>query len=88
MTYWFKPKRYGYGASPANRKGWLVTFGFVAILYAFLAVIVAHRDELSVGAFFAWAVGFVVAEVIFIWIAWKKTDRDWRWRWGSDDSGK
>ncbi len=88
MTSRFKPKRYGDGASPANWKGWLVTFGFIAILYAFLAGIVAYRDELSVGAFVAWAVGFVAAELTFIWIAWKKTDGDWRWRWGSDDTGK
>jgi hypothetical protein len=65
MMYWFKPKRYGWGAIPANWKGWLATFGFIAIIYAFLAGILAYRDELSIGAVIAWAVGFVVAELTF-----------------------
>jgi hypothetical protein len=88
MTYWFKPKRYGWGATPANWKGWLATFGFIAIVYAFLAGVVAFRSELSVGTVIAWAIGFVAAEFIFIWIAWKKTDGAWRWRWGSGEIGK
>jgi len=27
--YWFKPKRYGYGATPATWQGWAVTLGTV-----------------------------------------------------------
>ncbi len=88
MTYWFKPKRYGLGATPANWKGWLVTLGFMAIVFAFLAGVVAARDRLSTEAVIAWAAAFVAAEFLFIWIAWKKTDGAWRWRWGSDDIGK
>jgi hypothetical protein len=88
MTYWFKPKRYGWGATPANWRGWLATIGFIAIVYAFLAGIVAYRSELTVGAIIAWAVAFVAVELLFIWIAWKKTNGAWRWRWGSDDLGK
>jgi len=88
MTYWFKPKRYGWGATPANWRGWLATFGFVVIAYAFFAGIVAYRSELTVGAVIAWAAGFVAVELLFIWIAWKKTDGAWRWRWGSKDIGK
>ena len=88
MTYWFRPKRYGWGATPANWKGRLVTVGFIVIVYAFLAVILANRGELTVGFIIAWALGFVAAELAFIWIAWKKTDGAWRWRWGSKDIGK
>ena len=88
MTYWFKPKRYGWGATPANWRGWLATCGFIAIIYAFLAGIVAYRSELTVEAVIVWAVAFVAVELLFIWIAWKKTNGAWRWRWGSDDLGK
>ena len=42
MTYWFKPHRYGIGATPANRKGWLVTIGFMLIVAAFLAVLLTR----------------------------------------------
>ena len=88
MTYWFKPKRYGWGATPANWKGWLATFGFIAIAYAFIAGLIAFRSELTIGAVIAWAVGLVAVELLFIWVAWKKTDGVWRWRWGSKDIGK
>ena len=87
MTYWFKPHRYGIGAAPANPKGWMVVIGFMIIVAAFLAALVT-RDSLSVGLIAALAAAFIAAEVAFIWIAWKKTDGAWRWRWGSDDIGK
>ena len=25
MSYWFRPKRYGYGATPITWQGWLLT---------------------------------------------------------------
>ena len=87
MTSWFKPHRYGIGASPSNRKGWLVTIGFMLIVAAFLAALLA-RESLSMGFIAAWAVAFIAVELAFVWIAWKKTDGAWRWRWGSDDTGK
>ena len=57
MTYWFKPHRYGIGATPANRKGWLVTIGFMLIVAAFLAALLT-RDNLSVELILAWAAAF------------------------------
>ena len=87
MTYWFKPKRYGYGVRPANPKGWMVVIGFMVIVAAFLAALLM-RDSLSVQLIATLAAAFIAAEVAFIWIAWKKTDGAWRWRWGSDDLGK
>jgi hypothetical protein len=87
MTYWFKPHRYGIGATPANRKGWLVTVGFMLIVAAFLADLLT-RDNLSVELILAWAAAFIAVELLFIWIAWKKTGGAWRRRWGSDDIGK
>ena len=32
--YWFKPKTYGYGATPANWKGWAAVAGYVAVVTA------------------------------------------------------
>jgi len=32
--YWFKPKRYGYGATPATWQGWAVTLGTVLAMVA------------------------------------------------------
>ncbi len=87
MTYWFKPRRYGLGATPANQKGWLVVIGFMLIVAAFIAVLMTS-DNLSVGLVLAWVAALVAVEMLFVWIAWKKTDGAWRWRWGSKDIGK
>ncbi len=83
MTYWFRPKRYGYGATPSNWKGWLATLG-VSLVAAVLGVL---RKSGDLGPT-AWAIAFGAVALLFIWIAWKKTDGAWRWRWGSDDIGK
>ncbi len=57
------------------------------IVAAFLAALLT-RDNLSVELILAWAAAFIAAELLFIWIAWKKTGGAWRRRWGSDDIGK
>ena len=39
---WFKPKRFGHGAKPANWKGWVATFVFLAaILVSTMALLTA-----------------------------------------------
>lgn len=83
MTYWFKPRRYGYGATPISWQGWFITASFAALIVIF-ARIIAFRDELTNEAAIAGAAGFVAVTLAFIWIAWKKTDGAWRWRWGSE----
>jgi len=35
--YWFKPKSHGYGASPANWKGWAATVGLRDAARAWIA---------------------------------------------------
>jgi hypothetical protein len=57
----------------------------MGIVVAFLTTLVAARDHLSVELFAAGIAAFVAAELAFVWIAWRKTDGAWRWRWGSDD---
>ena len=34
--YWFRPKRYGHGASPANWKGWAAIAGYMIATGAIL----------------------------------------------------
>jgi hypothetical protein len=82
VSYWFRPKRYGYGATPANWKGWLAVFAFVAVIAA-----IASLNETLYGpgvrSFVLAAT--VVATLLFLWVTWKKTDGAWRWRWGPDE---
>lgn len=82
MSSWFRPKRYGYGATPSTWQGWLLTVAFVALLAGIAATLEASHSgaEARLIALTA-AAG---ATVLFVWISWKKTDGPWRWRWGPD----
>jgi hypothetical protein len=82
---WFKPRRYGYGATPVTWQGWVLTF--VVILAVFIVgwAFLGHPDaELSGWNF----VGFFVVEAILIAVLWivsqRTTDGEWRWRWGEE----
>jgi hypothetical protein len=78
MSYWFRPKYYGYGATPANWKGWLA----IAVFVALAAVIFSGAADL-------WRFGaFAALLALFAWIVWKKTDGPFRWRWGPDEKEK
>ncbi len=79
-AYWFKPKRYGYGATPITWEGWAVTLGTViamVVVSLYLRLTERHYWALAVLiAFDVFALGtlFVVSR--------RKTDGVWRWRWG------
>ncbi len=81
MSYWFRPKRYGWGASPANWKGWLAIAVFVVLVLAVNLEIAREMPLVNLGIFAALL-------ALFAWIAWKKTDGSWRWRWGPDEKEK
>jgi hypothetical protein len=73
---WFRPKRFGYGATPDNWKGW-----------AFMVVWILIEVVLSIGLLRlgapAWLVVLIVVALTgaVIPIIKAKTDGDWRWRW-------
>ena len=74
---WFRPKRYGLGATPVTWQGWALVLGFAAIAYA---VIVPFRERPLV----------IVAIIVpllatFITITAKTTRGGWRWRWGEKE---
>jgi len=74
---WFRPKRYGLGATPVTWQGWALVLGFTAIAYA---VIVPFRERPLV----------IVAIIVpllatFTTITAKTTRGGWRWRWGEKE---
>jgi len=81
MSAWFRPKRYGYGASPANWKGWLAIALFVILAAAVGLAMAGQPLLMQLGA-------LVVLLALFARIVWKKTEGDWRWRWGSERKEK
>jgi len=76
--YWFKPKRLGYGATPATWEGWALTV--LALLLAAGVVLVGPgiRDNLQRSLFVVLGLALVLAP--YVVIARRKTEGGWRWR--------
>ena len=71
MRHWFKPRRFGYGATPATLAGGLAILGFVALVIAILRLVRSNRIRL----------GLVLPLLIgFLMLVARKTDGAWRWR--------
>jgi hypothetical protein len=77
---WFKPKRYGYGATPVTWQGWVVTLGTVlAMLAVSLYLRLTAKSLWALAALLMFDAAAVSALVI---VSYRKTDGEWRWRWG------
>jgi hypothetical protein len=84
VTAWFKPKRYGYGATPTTWQGWALTVGFAVAVFALAWGLFGFDRSAEPGAasfaFFFVGVAILVAA---LWVIAKRTtDGEWRWRWG------
>jgi len=80
-TYWFKPKLYGYGATPTTWQGWTLTLGTVAVMVA--VSVALQRNE---GPYWGTALmlGFDALALVFLYMVTRgKTDGELRWRWGN-----
>ena len=57
-AYWFKPKRYGYGATPITWEGWVVTLGtVVAMVVVSLCLRLTEPHSWALAAVFAFDAG-------------------------------
>jgi hypothetical protein len=86
--YWFKPKIFGYGATPTTWDGWAVTVGYCGVIaLATLAAILLIEWQ-GVAKAMLWALwgvwGFVLvaATAVLVVVSKRRTDGEWRWRWG------
>ncbi|RDE04599.1 hypothetical protein [Sphingomonas aracearum] len=71
--YWFAPRLFGWGATPVTWEGWLLTLGGAAAIVA-----LAHRLEDGP----ARTMSVIALVALLAFVAWRKTDGAWRWRWG------
>ena len=78
--YWFKPKRYGYGATPATWQGWAFTVGTVLAMVA--VSLYLRLTAKSLWALVALLMFDAAAVAAFVVVSYRKTDGGWRWRWG------
>jgi hypothetical protein len=81
--YWFKPKTYGYGATPASWKGWLASAAFALAVGMLAAVLtLASGGDARPGVILTWVAAVSALSAGFALLAYAKTDGQWRWRWG------
>ena len=72
--YWFAPKPFGIGATPVTWQGWALTLGFAAALLLDVHFVSELLPKI--------VIAFTLTAAMLA-ITWRKTDGDWRWRWGS-----
>ncbi|HEY8193540.1 MAG TPA: hypothetical protein VIF13_00685 [Hyphomicrobium sp.] len=82
--YWFKPKRYGFGATPIAWQGWAVTIATVLAMIAVSLFLRLHTTSFwglaGLIAFDAGALGFLLV------VSRYKTEGEWHWRWGGNSN--
>ncbi len=77
--YWFRPKRYGYGATPTNWEGW----GVIALDVVVVAISVVHLvHERSFAGAVPWIAAIAIATGALVYVSRRKTAGAWKWRWG------
>jgi hypothetical protein len=77
-AYWFKPKRYGYGATPITWEGWAVTLGTVIAMVVVSLCLRLTEQYWALAAVFAFDAAALFA--LFVVVR-RRTDGEWRWRW-------
>lgn len=73
--FWFKPKTFGYGATPSSWEGWAVTVIFVLLIFVIVEMFLLDKTV----EFF---VALIVLTVLLIILTKKKTEGKWHWSWG------
>jgi len=87
--YWFRPRRYGYGATPVTWEGWALTVGVAGVVILSIVAMNLLADRSNVVAWLVWVVFVAVVAFLMVQISRQRTDGEWRWRWGQrpGDSG-
>jgi hypothetical protein len=83
--YWFKPRRYGYGATPTTWEGWVVTLGVAAVVAGSILAMNLLVDRSNFPVWMIWAVTVAAVTYGFVQLSRSRTDGEWRWRWGAEN---
>ena len=79
-TYWFRPKRYGYGVTPVTWQGWSMTIA-IAIVIGVSSALVPIFGASRPWVFVAIPINLLLIAALLV-VSRRKTDGEWRWRWG------
>jgi hypothetical protein len=81
--YWFRPRRYGYGATPTTWEGWAVTIAVAVIVIGSIVAMNLLVDRSDLVAWLVWAAIIAAMTYWFVQFSRRRTDGEWRWRWGA-----
>ncbi|HET8544323.1 MAG TPA: hypothetical protein VFL68_07440 [Pseudolabrys sp.] len=81
--YWFRPRRYGYGATPVTWEGWALTVAVAAVVAISVVAMNLLADRANFAVWIAWAAIIAAVVVSFVRISRQRTDGEWRWRWNA-----
>lgn len=80
--YWFRPKKYGFGATPITWQGWAVTIATVLAMVAVTVFLRLHtRSFLGLAGLLTFD---ALALSVLLVVSRRKTDGEWHWRWGKN----
>jgi hypothetical protein len=84
--YWFRPKTYGYGATPTNLKGWAAVAIYATAILALTLPLMAWPVDMpaspKIWQLLTWAIMTAMVTMAFVRFTRAKTDGQWAWRWG------
>ena len=72
--YWFKPRRYGYGATPVTWEGWALTVGVAGVVILSIVAMNLLADRSNVVAWLVWAVFVAAVAFLMVQISRQRTD--------------
>ena len=81
--YWFKPKSYGYGATPVTWEGWAVTLAAIIVVAGSVFAMNLMLAQSNAVAWLVWAALIAAATWWLVQFCRRRTDGEWHWRWGN-----
>ncbi len=78
--YWFRQKRFGYGATPCTWQGWSLTILSLLLCAGIVLIGPGIRDNLLRPLFLVLGLALVIGATSYV--AWRRTEGGWRWRGG------
>jgi hypothetical protein len=80
--FWFKPKTFGYGATPTTWEGWAVVAVYGVVILACVVAMLVRKESFST---FASSMAVIaVATIALIAVSLQKTDGAWGWNAGAN----
>jgi len=76
--YWFKPRGFGYGATPTSWEGWLTIIVFIGYVLILTGIQVTESDKYTS----SYLLYVFTGVIILIIISKAKSKGKWHWSWG------